>query len=245
MGDKDANKTLKLGEIAVFIPLFHFLITSLFLVGYYSQIGSGISMYASPSDMYPTAIGDVGPLLISVLVLSAVILASMRAQKGAWTSAEAVQLAPQGEQRDRARARHEKHRKAVRKILLAVTLLDLMFLIFSYYSIGFVFYSEVGHFFIIGTVVFLVWFANKTGIDFFKVISAFLIITLMIISGFMGLSQAQLDLHTPYNKLISRNPRCGNYAVYRKVGEGFFSLSTSNKRFIISKECKAEFELPS
>ncbi len=247
VNDSDTPKQprfVRLGDLAVAVPIFHLVCASLFLVGYCWFFGSRISSFVGPSDVFAVSIGEVGPLYLFTLLPPLAYILWQRAKKGAWTSAEAVALEPAGPKREIARKRHESDKRFYKVMFSFLLASQILGIIIGYFRWGYVPLVYVQTIVLFAFAISNVWIANKLDIASPIFHLTYLIGVLLLYACFAGMARAQSDLRISYEDALSRAPRCNDYVILRKFSEQFLVVRRDGKHSIVDESCSEKFVLP-
>jgi hypothetical protein len=239
----NTNQRITLPELLVAVPIFHLIVCSLFLIGYYGSYGYGISVFAGPSDLFTVSIADVGPSYITTIAVPTAYILWTRARTGAWSAYEAnLQL----NEAEREVAEHK--RRGDKRFLLALGILaavgTLLNGCLSLWKNGYIPYWLVGNAVMLLWISAIIWFANKIQLDSRLHHFVYLIGFVLIVAGFSGLSRGQADRRASFENKVQRSPRCGDLLLIRPLASFYLSVHRSGRRVIIDSECKVRFVLP-
>ncbi len=231
-------------ECLVAIPVFHLIVTGLYLIGYHLSAGGRLYVFTGTSDIFSASIADVGPTYISVLTLPIFVILWIRASSGAWTDQEAALLQPEGEARETALRKFRSSKKIFRLQVLLLLAAQILFCGMFYFRWGYIPIGLLGFMTLLLFAMGNVWFANRLNIPspWFHV--TFLVGAALLLSVFGGLSRGQIDRRYSYAEAISVVPTCRGFAILRPLGDKFLAISRENRHLVVDSSCQPFASLP-
>lgn len=238
-------RQLKFTDLLIAAPLIHLTCSGLFLIGYCWYFGGLIAEFAGPTDIFAVSIGDIGPLYLLSLFPGVAYLIWMRARTGAWTAAEAIELKPDGPQREAASLRRQSDKKFFGAMMLLMAAGAIINMIIGYFRWGYIPIFLIQTLVLLGFVVANVYLANKLDLESPTFHLTYIFGTALIYSCFSGMARAQLDYRLTYSEAARQRPVCGDYAVLRKLSDSFLAVDRRTKHALIDESCKQIFRINS
>ena len=226
------------------VPLFHVVVTSLYLIGYHFAIGYKLFIFSSPSDLSSVSVGEVGPSYIATVALPVIYVIWQRARTGAWTEHEAILSTPPSAQRDKALENFVAFRKFMRKLLFLVPISQAVIAAISYYKLGYISYMFGGicaSFFFLFVNDYVYSKSDMTSKTFHASSISCIVI---IIALFTGLASGQNDSIITYINAKTILPSCKGNIILHSIGNKYLAINEKNNHIVIDSSCDLFAYLP-
>lgn len=228
------------GQLAVIFPVFHLLMSTIFIWAYCSGFGLNISIFVSTGDIFTFALSSMIPVYLTSFLLPILWTGIRYARPHPFAQDKVESIQDEGERREA----FQNLQAARRVILWAVVLVCALIAatsLWAYYHDHLILYPALG--LIPGVMLMFaltrakeVWSIDDLTYEAATVVGLFAIACVTF-----GLFNGQIDRRTQYKANADHYFKCNGQLVIRKLGETFLVVRPDNSKAIVDAECKTLF----
>lgn len=236
-----ALSDLSPGQLVVIFPVFHLLMSTLFLWAYCAGFGLNIAIFTTASDIFTFAISSMVPIYLVSLIWPLVYLAIRYSARHPF-AADALRGIEDPEQRSVAMSALEKTRQRIMWGVLAVNLAIAVTTAWDAYHgnrINFVLLSFIPN---IHLAIFFARLKDKWNLDNLTYEASVLFVSFAISCVAFGLDRGQSDRLKDYKIFQNSFFQCDRNLVIRKIGDSFLVIRPDNTKAMVNQDCKELFK---
>lgn len=231
---------LSLGQLAVIFPVFHLLMSTIFVWGYCAGFGFSLAVFTTTSDIFTFSISSMIPIYAASFLTPIAILA-VRYSRPHTNAHDAVMAIADPQERQQAMDKLEVTRNYILVGAFALSLLIMGMAVWD------AIHGNRIQWVLIGAVPgFLMVYAfvqakNAWNLDALTYEFAYIVGYFAIACVTFGLDRGQIDRHREYKASQGDFFQCGNNIVIRKIGDNFLVVKPDNTKAMVNQECKELF----
>lgn len=227
-------------QLVVVFPVFHLLMSTLFLWAYCVGFGLNLAIFTTASDIFTFAISSMVPIYLISFIWPLIYLAQRYSREHPFAIDEVKSIADP-EQQSVAMSSLNKTRYRLKFGLWALTFAIILIESWNFYHgnrINFVLLSAIPN---LHLVIFFSNLKEKWYLDNLTYEVAILFVSFAVTCVAFGLERGQSDRRKDYAIFQDDFLQCDKNLVIRKIGDSFLVVKPDNTKAMVSQECKELF----